>query len=88
MHLYGFDYYIYRFANVAGENLTHSVILDLIGRLNKSRKTLDVLGDGTQKKGYLDLWDCVGAMLLVYKKSKEHENIYTYHSRIRFLSER
>jgi UDP-glucose 4-epimerase len=75
-HLYGFDHYIYRFANVVGNNLTHSVILDLIGKLKKNRKTLEILGDGRQRKGYLDVGDCVDAMTLVYQRSGDGSNIY------------
>ena len=74
-HLFGFDYYIYRFANVAGKSLTHGVIHKLICKLNNGNN-LELLSDGTPKKGYLDVEDCVNAMLLVYNKSAEKENIY------------
>ena len=50
-HLFGFDYYIYRFANVAGKSLTHGVIHKLICQLNNGNN-LELLSDGTPKKGY------------------------------------
>jgi UDP-glucose 4-epimerase len=75
-HLYGFDFYMYRFANIVGANLTHSVILDLMNKLNKSKRSLEVLGSGKQRKGYLDVGDCVNGMLLVYRKSRQKENLY------------
>ena len=75
-HLYGFNNYIYRFANIVGQNLTHGVILDFAKKLKKNSKELEVLGNGKQRKSYLDVMDCIDGMLLVYNKSNEKENIY------------
>lgn len=35
-HLYGMDYYIYRFANVIGRNATHGVVIDFLRKLRKN----------------------------------------------------
>lgn len=75
-HLFGMNYYIYRFANVVGKNQTHGVILDFAKKLRKNSKELEVLGDGKQRKSYIDVEDCVDAMLFVYEKSKDAGNIY------------
>lgn len=75
-HHYDFNYYNFRFANVTGRNLTHTVIHSFITKLNKDPKTLHVYSDGTPVKGYLDVDDCVDAMLLVHRKSKVQENVY------------
>ena len=75
-HIYGFNNYVYRFANIVGENLTHGVILDFARRLKSNSKELDVLGNGKQRKSYLDVTDCIDGMLYVYMKSNEKENIY------------
>ncbi len=75
-NLFGMDYYIYRFANVVGENGTHGVIIDFINKLRRNSKELEVLGNGKQEKSYVDVKDCVAAMLFVYERSKENENIY------------
>jgi UDP-glucose 4-epimerase len=72
-HLFGFRYYIYRFANVVGKNLTHGVIVDFAKKLEKNKKELEVLGNGLQRKSYIDVEDCVDAMLLVREKSSESE---------------
>jgi UDP-glucose 4-epimerase len=71
-NLFGMNYYIYRFANVVGKNETHGVIIDFINKLRKNSGVLEVLGDGTQKKSYIDVKDCVEAMLFVYEKSKDN----------------
>lgn len=75
-HLFGFRYYIYRFANVAGKNYSHGIMIDLINRLKSNKRELTVLGDGRQKKSYIDVGDCIEGMLHVYEKSKGDENIY------------
>lgn len=67
-HLYGVRYSIFRFANVVGKNLTHGVILDFIRKLEKNKKELEVLGNGKQRKSYIDVEDCVEAMLFAHKK--------------------
>ncbi len=75
-HLFGMKYYIYRFANVVGKNATHGVIIDFARKLKKNNKELEVLGDGKQKKSYVEVEDCIDGMLFVYKKSENAENIY------------
>ncbi len=72
-NLYGINYYIYRFANVVGKNQTHGVIVDFIKKLNKNKRYLEVLGDGKQKKSYIDVIDCVAAIIYAYEKAKPNE---------------
>ena len=75
-HLFHMKYYIYRFANVVGRNATHGVILDFAKKLRKNRKELEVLGNGRQRKSYIEVQDCVDGMLYVHRHSGEDENIY------------
>lgn len=75
-HLFGLRYYIYRFANVVGKNSTHGIVLDFITRLKKENRILEVYGDGNQKKSYIDVVDCVNAMLFIYEKSNDNENVF------------
>ncbi len=65
--LYGLDYLIYRFANVVGRNQTHGVMVDFIKKLGRNRRSLKVLGNGRQRKAYIDVADCCGAMLQAYE---------------------
>ncbi len=78
--LYGMDSYMYRLANVVGNNLTHGVIWDFITKLKKDKNTLNVLGDGTQKKAYIDVFDCINAMLYIYSKPGSSGSIYNISS--------
>lgn len=65
-HLFGMRHYIFRFANVVGKNSTHGVALDFARRLRLNPRRLVVLGDGRQRKSYIDVQDCVRAMAHIY----------------------
>lgn len=70
-HYYGIRGSIYRFANIVGKNSTHGVIFDFMKKLQKNSKELEILGDGTQRKSYLYVDDCVKSMIYVHEKSKK-----------------
>lgn len=75
-HLFKMNYYIFRFANVVGRNSTHGVSLDFKRKLEKNPGELEVLGDGKQRKSYIDVEDLTNAMLQIYENSRESENIF------------
>jgi UDP-glucose 4-epimerase len=60
---------MFRFPNVVGVPATHGVILDFVRKLKLCGKSLEVLGNGTQRKAYLHVMDLVAAMLLVRSRS-------------------
>jgi len=60
-HSYGFKVTIFRLANIIGEQSTHGVIFDFIKKLTKHPNSLEILGDGMQKKSYLYISDCFDA---------------------------
>lgn len=68
--------YIYRFPNVIGTPATHGVILDFIHKLQKTPKHLEVLGNGSQRKGYLHIEDLIDAMLTIQKLAQEPVNYF------------
>jgi len=68
--------WIYRFANVVGERGTHGVIVDFIKKLRKNPNELETLGDGKQKKPYLDVKDCVEGMIFGFENSDEQINFF------------
>jgi UDP-glucose 4-epimerase len=67
---------IYRFANVVGPRSTHGVIFDFVGKLKTNPRMLEILGDGTQKKSYLYIDDCVRAMLVGLDRADERVELY------------
>jgi UDP-glucose 4-epimerase len=63
----GFDFegYIFRFVSILGERYTHGHVFDFYKQLLAHPDHLRVLGDGTQRKSYLYIQDCLSAMLHV-----------------------
>lgn len=62
---FGFEGYIFRFVSILGERYTHGHVLDFYKQLLAQPDHLKVLGDGTQRKSYLYVQDCLSAMLHV-----------------------
>jgi UDP-glucose 4-epimerase len=54
---------IFRLANIVGEKSGHGVIPDFIAKLARNPNSLEVLGDGSQRKSYLHINDCVDGIL-------------------------
>lgn len=61
--LYGMSGLVLRYANIIGPRCSHGVIVDFVNKLRANPKKLEILGDGGQKKSYLDVEDCVAATL-------------------------
>ncbi len=78
---YGFEGYIFRFVSILGERYTHGHVFDFYRQLCEHPDHLKVLGDGTQRKSYLYIQDCLNAMLHVMnlgtaKKAKHRAEVY------------
>jgi len=73
---FGFQTWIYRFANVVGSRGTHGVIVDFIDKLNKNPGELEILGDGKQCKPYLYVTECVDGILFGFEKSDDMINLF------------
>ncbi len=59
---YGFEGYVFRFVSILGERYTHGHIFDFYKQLIEHPGHLKVLGDGTARKSYLYVQDCLAAM--------------------------
>jgi UDP-glucose 4-epimerase len=55
---------IFRFVSILGPRYTHGHVIDFVARLSKDPSRLPVLGDGTQRKSYLYVDDCIAAIKL------------------------
>jgi UDP-glucose 4-epimerase len=66
---YDFEGYIFRFVSILGERYTHGHVLDFYKQLHSHPNHLKILGDGTQRKSYLYISDCLEAMLHVIAQS-------------------
>ncbi|MFM9029830.1 MAG: NAD-dependent epimerase/dehydratase family protein, partial [Opitutaceae bacterium] len=57
--------YVFRFVSILGERYTHGHVFDFYQQLVAHPDHLRVLGNGTQRKSYLYVQDCIDAMLHV-----------------------
>lgn len=73
---FGLQGYIFRFANIIGDRGTHGVIFDFIHKLKRNPAELEVLGDGRQEKSYMEVGDCVDAILHVMATENLPLNLY------------
>ena len=73
---FGFQAWIYRFANVVGIRGTHGVIVDFIDKLKKNPKELEILGNGKQQKPYLHVFDIVSGILHGFEHSNDQLNLF------------
>ncbi|RLF21545.1 MAG: UDP-glucose 4-epimerase, partial [Thermoprotei archaeon] len=77
--LYGIKSLIVRYANIIGPRSNHGVIVDFIDKLKRNPKELEILGDGSQRKSYLHVYDAVDAtlhLLDVFRRSSKAYDIY------------
>jgi UDP-glucose 4-epimerase len=72
---FGMKAWIYRFANIVGERSGHGVITDFIRKLKENPAELEILGDGKQVKSYLEVHECVAALLFALR-TKGTVNIF------------
>jgi UDP-glucose 4-epimerase len=64
---FGFEGYVFRFVSILGERYTHGHVFDFYKQLRADPTRLRVLGDGTARKSYLYIEDCLDAMLHVIR---------------------
>tara|TARA_B100000886_G_C20403770_1_gene483766 strand:+ start:61 stop:1023 length:963 start_codon:yes stop_codon:yes gene_type:complete len=80
MQAYAYGYnikvYIFRFVSIFGKRYTHGHLYDFYKKLKKNPKKLEILGNGLQKKSYLNVSDCIDAIIIGLKKSKDKINIF------------
>ncbi len=93
---FGWRVWIFRFVSILGERYHHGHVYDFYRKLQQDPTRLRVLGDGTQKKSYLYVGDCVEAIVTAWRKAGERLNIFNLgtdeycevNASIRIISER
>ena len=73
---FGFRGYIFRFVSILGERYSHGHVFDFYKQLLEHPGELRVLGDGTQRKSYLYVQDCIDAILLALERAPSAVNIF------------
>lgn len=75
-HSFGMKAWNFRFANIIGERSGHGVIPDFIRKLRMNPDELEILGDGKQAKSYLEVHECIAAMLYATGKARGTVNTF------------
>lgn len=73
---FGITCYIFRFVSWIGERYSHGVIFDFVKKLRNNAQMLEVLGDGKQRKSYLDVIDGVNGIFYAVEHAKELKNVF------------
>ena len=73
---FGMQGYIFRFVSIMGERYTHGHVFDFYKQLLEHPDELRVLGNGTQRKSYLYVQDCVDAILLALERATAPVSIF------------
>jgi UDP-glucose 4-epimerase len=75
-HSFNMKSWNFRFANIVGERSGHGVITDFIRKLRENPAELEILGDGRQAKSYLEVHECIAAMLFATGKARGTVNTF------------
>jgi UDP-glucose 4-epimerase len=73
---FGFRTWSFRFVSILGPRYTHGHVMDFWRKLRRDPTRLEVLGNGKQKKSYMHVADCVGAMLTAIEKARDAINVF------------
>lgn len=73
---FGITCHIFRFVSWIGERYSHGVIFDFMRKLRKDARVLEILGDGKQRKSYLDVVDGVDGIFYALEHAKERKNVF------------
>jgi len=74
--LYGFGATILRFGNVLGPRLHRGIVFDFVRKLVGDPTRLEILGDGRQRKSYVDVDDCVAATIQLARPERATLEVY------------
>jgi UDP-glucose 4-epimerase len=82
-YTHGIRALILRLGNCVGSRARHGVVVDFIEKLKTKPDSLEILGDGTQKKSYVHIDDCVDATVLAknhFLASQQRVDLYNLSS--------
>jgi UDP-glucose 4-epimerase len=73
---FGFQAYVFRFVSILGERYSHGHVFDFYRQLREHPHELHLLGDGHQRKSYLYVGDCLGAMWCALERATGALNVF------------
>jgi len=73
---FNFRSWIFRFVSILGERYTHGHVFDFYKQLLADPTRLAVLGDGSQRKSYLYVNDCIDAIFCALNQASAKINVF------------
>ena len=70
---FGIEAYCFRFVSLLGPRYPHGHVYDFVRKLKENPGRLEILGDGTAKKSYLHIFDCISALMMVVQDIRPAE---------------
>jgi UDP-glucose 4-epimerase len=64
---------VFRFVSLVGPRYSHGHVIDFVRQLHSDPDHLHILGDGSQRKSYLHVSDCVAAMMSALEREPSFE---------------
>ena len=74
-HTFDFHAVVFRFVGIIGGRMDHGVVHDFVRKLQRDPSQLEILGDGTQKRSFVLVDDCIEAMLFSLSKPGKPYNL-------------
>jgi UDP-glucose 4-epimerase len=72
---FGIRSHTFRFVSWIGERYSHGVIYDFMNKLRLDPTRLEILGDGHQRKSYLDVADGISGIFLAVERMSDMKNV-------------
>jgi UDP-glucose 4-epimerase len=74
-HTYDFRAIVFRFVGIIGGRMDHGVVHDFVRKLQRDPTRLEILGDGTQRRSFVLVDDCLEAMLFALARTTRNYNL-------------
>ena len=74
-HTYDFHATVFRFVGIIGGRMDHGVVHDFVRKLQKNAAQLEILGDGSQRRSFVLVDDCVDAMLFALAHAEKNYHL-------------
>ncbi|MEN9841285.1 MAG: hypothetical protein RL376_1085 [Verrucomicrobiota bacterium] len=73
---YGMRAFAFRFVSCTGPRYWHGVLADFVAKLRANPAELAVLGDGSQRKSFLDVRDAVAGIFLALERAAGAKHVF------------
>jgi UDP-glucose 4-epimerase len=74
-HTYDLRAIVFRFVGIIGGRMDHGVVRDFVRKLQDDPTQLEILGDGSQRRSFVLVDDCIEAMLFALAKTRKNYNL-------------